>query len=219
MDRFYKTQKALRDTARRFAQAEILPRAAAIDRDDRLPRFTRAWPTSACSASACTKARAAQGSTRSTASIAMEELARCSGRGGQRFRHSGRGGAVFDQHGTETHKALIPQILSGEIIPATAVSEPDHGSDVASIRTTAVRDGNGWLLDGTKAWVTLGGVADRIMVFARTGASPDTAPSPACSSMANCRVLRAARTKSFWACTAWRIARSPSPACACRPTV
>ena len=55
-------------------------------------------------------------------------------------------------------------------IPATAVSEPDHGSDVAGIRTTAARDGKGWLLNGTKAWVTLGGIADRVMVFARTGA-------------------------------------------------
>ena len=104
------------------------------------------------------------------ACIAMEELARCSGAVANAFAIPVEAVLFFDQHGTETHKALIPQILSGEIIPATAVSEPDHGSDVAGIRTTAVRDGNGWLLDGTKAWVTLGGVADRIMVFARTGA-------------------------------------------------
>ena len=71
---------------------------------------------------------------------------------------------------TPEQKALIPKILSGDIIPATAVSEPDHGSDVAGIRTNAVREGNGWRLNGTKAWVTLGGIADRIMVFARTGA-------------------------------------------------
>jgi alkylation response protein AidB-like acyl-CoA dehydrogenase len=103
------------------------------------------------------------------ACIAMEELARCSGAVANAFAIPVEAVLFFDQHGTEAHKALIPLILGGEIIPATAVTEPDHGSDVAGIKTTATRDGNGWLLNGTKAWVTLGGIADRIMVFARTG--------------------------------------------------
>ena len=171
MDRFYtEDQKALRDTARRFAQAVILPRATAIDRDDRFDRALYKGMAELGLFGICLREGAGgAGLDAVAACIAMEELARCSGAVANAFAIPVEAVLFFDQHGTDAHKALIPQILSGEIIPATAVSEPDHGSDVAGIRTTAVRDGNGWLLNGTKAWVTLGGIADRIMVFARTG--------------------------------------------------
>ena len=220
MDRFYtEDQKALRDTARRFAQAEILPRAAAIDRDDHFDRSLYKGMADLGLFGICLREGAGgAGLDAVAACIAMEELARCSGAVANAFAIPVESVLFFDQHGTEAHKALIPQILGGEIIPATAVSEPDHGSDVAGIRTTALRDGNSFVLNGTKAWVTLGGVADRSWCSPAPARSPDTVPSPACSSMARCRASRAARTKSYWACTAWRIARSPSPTSACRPT-
>ncbi len=172
MDRFYtEDQKALRDTARRFAQAEILPRAAAIDRDDRFDRSLYKGMAELGLFGICLREGAGgAGLDAVAACIAMEELARCSGAVANAFAIPVEAVLFFDQHGTEAHRALIPQILSSDIIPATAVSEPDHGSDVAGIRTTAARDGKGWLLNGTKAWVTLGGIADRVMVFARTGA-------------------------------------------------
>jgi alkylation response protein AidB-like acyl-CoA dehydrogenase len=169
VDRFYtEDQKALRDTARRFAQAEILPRAATIDRDDRFDRSLYKGMAELGLFGIClSEGAGGAGLDAVAACIAMEELALCSGAVANAFAIPVEAVLFFDQHGTKAHKALI---LSGDIIPATAVSEPDHGSDVAGIRTTAVRDGKGWLLNGTKAWVTLGGVADRIMVFARTGA-------------------------------------------------
>src|SRR5438445_9250656 len=172
MDRFYtQDQKALRETARRFAQTEILPRAAAIDREDRFDRTLYKGMADLGLFGICLREGAGgAGLDAIAACIAMEELARCSGAVANAFAIPVEAVLFFDQHGTEEHKTLIPQILSGEIIPATAVSEPDHGSDVAGIKTTALRDGNRFLLNGTKAWVTLGGVADRIMVFARTGA-------------------------------------------------
>jgi hypothetical protein len=172
MERFYtEEQKALRDTARRFAEAEILPRAAAIDRDDRFDRALYQGMADLGLFGICLR-EAAGGAGLDTiaACIAMEELARCSGAVANAFAIPVEAVVFFDQHGTDAHKSLIPRILRGEIIPATAVSEPDHGSDVAGIRTRARRDRNGWLINGTKAWVTLGGIADRIMVFARTGA-------------------------------------------------
>jgi alkylation response protein AidB-like acyl-CoA dehydrogenase len=171
MDRFYTDdQKALRETARRFAEAEILPRAAAIDRDDRFDRALYKGMADLGLFGICLREGAGGAGLDTVAGcIAMEELARCSGAVANAFAIPVEAVLFFDQHGTEAHKALIPQILSGEIIPATAVTEPDHGSDVAGIKTTATRDGKDWLLNGTKAWVTLGGVADRIMVFARTG--------------------------------------------------
>src|SRR5262249_53400480 len=59
-------------------------------------------------------------------------------------------------------------ILKGEVIPATCVSEPDSGSDVAGMRTIAQREGDEYVLNGTKAWVTFGAIADLIIVFAKT---------------------------------------------------
>jgi alkylation response protein AidB-like acyl-CoA dehydrogenase len=172
MERFYtEEQKALRQTARRFAEAEILPRAAAIDRDDRFDRTLYQGMADLGLFGICLREGAGgAGLDTIAACIAMEELARCSGAVANAFAIPLEAALFFDQHGSDAHKALIPKILRGEIIPATAVSEPDHGSDVAGIRTRARRDDDGWLLNGTKAWVTLGGIADRIVVFARTGA-------------------------------------------------
>jgi alkylation response protein AidB-like acyl-CoA dehydrogenase len=172
MERFYtEEQKALRKMARRFAEAEILPRAAAIDRDDRFDRTLYQGMADLGLFGICLREGAGgAGLDTIAACIAMEELARCSGAVANAFAIPVEAVLFFDQHGTDAHKALIPKIMRGEIVPATAVSEPDHGSDVAGIRTRATRDGDGWLVNGTKAWVTLGGIADRIMVFARTGA-------------------------------------------------
>ncbi len=125
MDRFYtEDQKALRDTARRFAQ----------DRDDRFDRSLYKGMADLGLFGICLREGAGgAGLDAVAACIAMEELARCSGAVANAFAIPVEAVLFFDQHGTETHKALIPQILSGEIIPATAVSEPDHGSDVAGI--------------------------------------------------------------------------------------
>ena len=58
---------------------------------------------------------------------------------------------------------------SGRRIAAFALSEPDAGSDVAAITTRARREGGDWVLDGTKTWISNGGIADHYVVFARTG--------------------------------------------------
>src|SRR5512134_1621724 len=64
----------------------------------------------------------------------------------------------------------LPKIIAGELITAVAVTEPDAGSDVASIRTRAVRDGDHWVLNGTKMFITNGVLADLVFVAARTDA-------------------------------------------------
>ncbi|WP_328917181.1 MULTISPECIES: acyl-CoA dehydrogenase family protein [unclassified Streptomyces] len=63
----------------------------------------------------------------------------------------------------------LPGMLGGEQLGAYCLSEPTSGSDAASLRTKAVRDGDTWTLDGTKAWITHGGVADFYTVLARSG--------------------------------------------------
>ncbi|MCF3123876.1 acyl-CoA dehydrogenase family protein [Streptomyces arenae] len=63
----------------------------------------------------------------------------------------------------------LPAMLGGGLLGAYCLSEPSSGSDAASLRTKAVRDGDDWVLTGTKAWITHGGVADFYTVLARTG--------------------------------------------------
>ncbi len=71
--------------------------------------------------------------------------------------------------GTEEQKARwLPRLATGELIAAFCLTEPEAGSDVASIRTTAVRDGGHWVLNGEKIWVSNGGLASLFTVFART---------------------------------------------------
>ena len=164
-------QIALRDTARRFAEREILPRAAAIDRDDRFDReLYRGLAELGLFGVALREEAGGAGLGAMGACIAMEELARCSGAVANAFAIPVEAALFLDHHGNARQRAMVPGILDGSIIPATAVTEPDHGSDVAGMRSTARREGEGWVLNGTKAWVTLGGVVDALMVFARTGA-------------------------------------------------
>lgn len=166
-------QTSVRDTARRFAESEILPRAAAIDREDAFDR-TLYRGMAELGLFGISLPEVAGGSGLDTVSVClvMEELSRCSAAIGNAFAIPVEAALFLHHHGNASQKALIPGILDGSIVFATAMTEPDFGSDAASIQTTARRSGDGWVLNGTKAWVTLGGVADRIMVFARTGDGP-----------------------------------------------
>ncbi|GAA2594109.1 acyl-CoA dehydrogenase family protein [Streptomyces axinellae] len=72
--------------------------------------------------------------------------------------------------GTKEQRAEhLPAMLGGELLGAYCLSEPASGSDAAALRTRAVRDGDDWLLSGTKAWITHAGIADFYTVLARTG--------------------------------------------------
>ncbi|WP_340383272.1 acyl-CoA dehydrogenase family protein [Streptomyces sp. SS7] len=73
-------------------------------------------------------------------------------------------------HGTDAQRAAhLPGVLGGGLLGAYCLSEPASGSDAAALRTRAVRDGGDWVIDGTKAWTTHGGIADFYTVLARTG--------------------------------------------------
>ncbi len=87
----------------------------------------------------------------------------------------GLGSAPVTLFGRDDQKqALLPGIATGALIGAFALSEPDAGSDVGAIATTARREGNAWRLDGVKTWISNAGLADRYVVFARTGEGPGT---------------------------------------------
>lgn len=82
------------------------------------------------------------------------------------------GSEIIELYGTEEQKQLVlPQLVAGKAILATAVTEPDAGSDVAGTSTTAVKDGNEWVINGSKIFITGGDLADYVNVFVST--SPD----------------------------------------------
>lgn len=170
-DLFYTDeQRMLRDNVRRFAEDRIFPKATQIDRDDRFPReLYRELAELGLFGICLAEQFGGAGMDATSACIAMEEVARASGSMGNAFAIPVEASVFLSEHGSEAQWKLIPGILDGTILPATAVTEPDHGSDVAGLRTTAVRDGDDYIINGSKAWVTLGRVADFIMVFARTG--------------------------------------------------
>ncbi|GAA5236276.1 acyl-CoA dehydrogenase [Verticiella sediminum] len=163
-------QRSVAETARRFGEREVLPLAATIDREDAFPRgLYRRMAELGLFAVSLPEAAGGAGMDTTSVCLAMEELARCSGAIGNAFAIPVEAALFLHHHGNAAQRALIPSIVDGSLVFATAMTEPDYGSDAASIRTAARRVEDGWIVNGTKAWVTLGGVADRIMVFARTG--------------------------------------------------
>ena len=105
--------------------------------------------------------------------LARETLARASGLADFAFAMQGLGSAPVTLFGTDAQKrALLPHVAAGTRIAAFALSEPDAGSDVGAIATTATRDGDGWRLEGVKTWISNAGLADQYVVFARTGEAP-----------------------------------------------
>lgn len=89
------------------------------------------------------------------------------------FAMQGLGSGAISLFGSEELKTrYLPEVRQGEKIAAFALSEPEAGSDVASLATTAVEDSDHYVLDGMKTWISNGGLADFYTVFARTGEAP-----------------------------------------------
>lgn len=103
--------------------------------------------------------------------LGRETLARAGALADFAFAMQGLGSVPVSLFGNDAQKAaLLPGVCRGELIAAFALSEPDAGSDVAAMQATARRDGDGWVLDGVKTWISnAGGLADRYVIFARSG--------------------------------------------------
>lgn len=100
----------------------------------------------------------------------LEEIARVSPAYAVSVAVSGLPQVILAEFGTDAQRARwMPGLAAGQFLGAFALSEPESGSDAASLRATARRDGEGWRLDGTKFWITHGGYADIYVVMARSG--------------------------------------------------
>jgi len=100
--------------------------------------------------------------------LARETLAYASGLADFAFAMQGLGSGPISFFGSDEQKRRwLPSVAAGETIAAFAISEVDAGSDVMAMRTTARRDGGGYVIDGEKTWISNAGIADRYVVFAR----------------------------------------------------
>jgi len=105
--------------------------------------------------------------------LSRDILARNAGLADFAFAMQGLGTGPISLFGTkEQRNTYLPPVQAGAHIAAFALSEPDAGSDVGAIATSAVRDGNDYVLNGTKTWISNGGIAAHYVVFARTGEAP-----------------------------------------------
>ena len=102
--------------------------------------------------------------------IARETLAYHSGLADFAFAMQGLGSGAISLFGTiEQKREWLPRVASGQAIAAFAMTEPECGSDAANMQTSAMRDGNEWVLVGEKTLISNGGIADFYVTFARTG--------------------------------------------------
>ncbi len=107
--------------------------------------------------------------------LIRETLAYADGLADFAFAMQGLGTGAISLSGSEALKqAILPKVARGEWISAFALSEPEAGSDVAAMACAARRDGDHFVLDGEKTWISNGGIADVYTVFARTGEAPGT---------------------------------------------
>lgn len=168
-----KAQEMMRKNIRRLAEEQIAPRVAEIEASETFPPdildlFRKqklmgiAFPTE----------YGGGGGDEVVVCILMEELARVFSDAVLWCAVSLLGGQPILIAGTEEQKRrIMPALASGQKMCALGLTEPEAGSDVAGIRTTAVRDGDHYVLNGAKRFISLGNVADYVSIFAKTDPS------------------------------------------------
>ena len=165
------TVDLLRDAVFEFAQSEIAPLAADIDRNNEFPN--ELWPKlGEMGLLGITVPETLGGSDMGYLAhiVAMEEISRASASVGLSYgAHSNLCVNQINRNGNAAQKQkYLPGLVSGEHIGALAMSEPGAGSDVIGMQMKAAKTDSGYVLNGTKMWITNGPDADVIVVYAKT---------------------------------------------------
>jgi alkylation response protein AidB-like acyl-CoA dehydrogenase len=168
--RLTEEQLLLRDTLRRLADERIAPRAAEIDRTGEFPEDIRQLLASQdVLALPFPEEYGGVGADLLTQCLAIEQIARACATSSLILSVQALGSLPILLGGTAEQKArLLPDLASGKKLIAFALTEPEAGSDVAAARTRAARDGDDYVIDGAKRFITNGSVAGVISVFAVT---------------------------------------------------
>ncbi len=164
-------QRAIRDTARQFAEAELLPNAAHWDEDAIFPVETlRRAAALGFAGIYVAEASGGSGLARLDAALVFEELAAgCVSTAAYLSIHN-MAAAMIDRFGDAAQRRrFLPKLLSMEHFASYCLTEPGAGSDAASLATRAVRHGDDYVLNGSKSFISGGGASDLYLVMARTG--------------------------------------------------
>ena len=163
-------QALIRDSARRLSESVLQPIAADIDRASRFPaEGLSALAENGFLAMLVPEEAGGAGAGCVGYSLALTEVARCCASTAVTMAVTNMVADAINHFGDDHNKRLIPEIASGALGAASfSLSEPGAGSDAASLKATAVRDGDHYVLNGEKCWVTSGDVAGLILVMAKT---------------------------------------------------
>jgi len=164
-------QRLVRDMVRDFAQQELAPRAAQVDKSEEFPAENiRKMAELGLLGLPYPEKYGGGGGDYLSYAIAVEEVARACGSTALIYAaHVSLGCGPIYYFGTEEQKQKwLPHLCSGKGLGAFGLTEPEAGSDAGSTRTIAVRDGDSYVLNGSKMWITSGALADVVVATAKT---------------------------------------------------
>ena len=164
------THLQVRDMARAFADEVVRPAAAALDREERFPEeIYRRMGELGLFGIGVPEAMGGPGFDTLTYALVMEELSRGYASIADQCGLVELISTLLVRHGTEAQRSRwLAEVMTARIKVAYCITEPEAGTDVSGIRTEAVRDGDGWVLNGGKIWIHNAPVADVGFVLART---------------------------------------------------
>lgn len=162
-------QEQVREMTRAFADEVIRPAAEALDRDERFPtEIYEEMARLGLFGIGVPEELGGPGFDTVTYAVVMEELSRGYASVADQCGLVELISSLLVRHGTQTQRQMLPDILSMRAKVAYCITEPEAGTDVSGIRTTATKDGDGWRLNGGKIWIHNAPVADYGFVLART---------------------------------------------------
>ena len=164
-------QKLFQKTIHEFCEKEIKPLAKKIDQDEYFSwELYKKMGKMGFMGMTVPKKYGGSGIDRVSYMISLEEISRVCGSTGITVEaHNSLGvGHIFEKGTEAQRKKYLPNLLNGKALAAWALTEPNAGSDAASLQTTAVLDGDEWVLNGTKQFITSGDIAEVVTVMAKT---------------------------------------------------
>ena len=167
-------KKSFQKTVREFCEKEIKPIASKIDKEEYFPKdLYKKMGKIGLMGMTVPKEYGGAGIDRLSYMIALEEISRICGSTGLTIEaHNSLGvGHIYEKGTEEQRKKYLPLLTSGKSIAAWALTEPNAGSDASATQTTAVLDGDEWIINGTKQFITSGDIADVTTVMAKTDKS------------------------------------------------